>query len=159
MNAAKIIKLAQADGVNIALSPVGTLKISGDPANVSRWVPVVKSHKSEIVETLTDLELTRSDFLTHKGPCDAMAAVHGADIVDGPPDRPGQPERLAATESANGYRIVVTAHTRTAAWRAARDEYHCHLMTCTTCKPSWVCKDGRQLKREYELITQHTQSG
>lgn len=177
MSAAKIIKRAQADGVNIALSPVGTLKISGDPANVSRWVAVVKSHKSEIVDTLTCLELARSDFLTHKDTCpicrlswaatascetfgelwlayhDAMVAVHGADLVDGPPDRAGQPESLTATENTNGYRIVVTAQVRPPAWKRARDTYHAHLMDCPICKPSGLCQEGRQLKHEYDVIT------
>lgn len=70
----------------------------------------------------------------------------------------GPPSRPPATHG-NGYRMVVTAHTRPLAWQQVRDAYHAHLMTCPTCKPSGMCKEGRQLKREYELITQDNQSG
>lgn len=177
MSAAKIIKRAQADGVSIALSPVGTLKISGDPANVSRWVSVVKSHKSEIVDTLTGLELARLDFFGHKDTCpicsmswaatascetfgelwltyhDAMVAVHGVDLVDGPPDRPGQQESQRAIESTNGYKTVPTAQVMPPAWHRARDAYHAHLMTCHDCKPSGLCQEGRQLKHEYNVLS------
>ncbi len=70
----------------------------------------------------------------------------------------GPPPRPPAIQG-NGYRMVGTAHTRPLAWQQVRDAYHAHLMTCPTCKPSGMCKEGRQLKREYELITQDTQSG
>lgn len=52
MTPATIITQAMADGVSLTLSPVGTIKIAGQPANVSRWVSVVQTHKTEIIETL-----------------------------------------------------------------------------------------------------------
>lgn len=70
----------------------------------------------------------------------------------GPPTKPPEP-------SGNGYKLVITAHTRPLAWQQVRDAYHAHLMTCQICKPSGPCKEGRQLKREYDLLSQDTQSG
>lgn len=177
MSAAKIIKRARADGVNVALSPVGTLKISGDPAKVSRWVSVVKSHKSEIVDTLTGLELARSDFFEHKNTCpicsmswaatascetfgELWLAYHetrkAAGIID--PDKTAtidseQQATPEATQSTNEYAIVPTALVRPPAWHLARGAYHGHLMVCDDCKPSGLCSEGRQLKHEYNIVT------
>lgn len=178
MSAAKIIKRAQADGVSIALSPVGTLKISGDPANVSRWVSVVKSHKSEIVDALSILELARADYFTHKETCpvcslswaavasceehsdlwlayhDAMVPLYGADLVDSEPmpsKGPITPED--APGGADGYCGVITPSARSPAWHRAKEAYYAHLMTCDKCKPSGVCPEGRQLKQEYAVLS------
>jgi hypothetical protein len=47
-----IIRWAQAEGVRLALSPAGTIKVSGDAAAVNRWLPRIRQHKAEIVEAL-----------------------------------------------------------------------------------------------------------
>ena len=49
---AAIIREAQADGVRLTLSPTGTIKANGDGAAVDHWLPTIRKHKAEIVETL-----------------------------------------------------------------------------------------------------------
>ena len=52
MNPAAIIKEAMKDGVNLALSPIGTIKATGEQAVVNRWLPVIREHKRGIVVAL-----------------------------------------------------------------------------------------------------------
>ncbi len=52
MNPAAIIKDATADGVNLALSPTGTIKATGEQAAVNRWLPIIRDNKPAIVATL-----------------------------------------------------------------------------------------------------------
>lgn len=52
MTPAAIIREAQADGVELSLSPVGTIKAAGDAAAVNRWLDVIREHKAGIVAAL-----------------------------------------------------------------------------------------------------------
>ena len=52
MTPATIIRQAQADGVRLTLSPAGTIKATGDGAAVSRWAPMIRASKAEIIEAL-----------------------------------------------------------------------------------------------------------
>jgi hypothetical protein len=52
MTPAAIIREAQADGVGLALSPVGTIKATGDGAAVNRWLAAIREHKAEIIDAL-----------------------------------------------------------------------------------------------------------
>jgi hypothetical protein len=52
MNPATIIREAQADGVKLALSPAGTIKVAGDGAAVNRWLAMIREHKAEIIDVL-----------------------------------------------------------------------------------------------------------
>ena len=54
MTPAAIIKRAMADGVNLALSPAGTIKATGEGAAVNRWLPVIREHKPGIVTALQE---------------------------------------------------------------------------------------------------------
>lgn len=54
MTPAAIIKRASADGVNLALSPAGTIKVTGDGAAVNRWLPVIREHKPGIFAALQE---------------------------------------------------------------------------------------------------------
>ena len=54
MTPAAIIKEALADGVNLALSPTGTIKATGEGAAVSRWLPVIREHKAKIMAALQE---------------------------------------------------------------------------------------------------------
>ncbi len=54
MTPAAIIKDAMADGVNLALSPAGTIKATGEGAAVNRWLPVIREHKTGIVAALQE---------------------------------------------------------------------------------------------------------
>ena len=52
MTPAAIIKQATADGVNLALTPTGTIKATGDGTAVNRWLPVIREHKPGILAAL-----------------------------------------------------------------------------------------------------------
>jgi hypothetical protein len=52
MTPATIIREAQADGVRLALSPAGTIKVTGDGAAVNRWLATIRERKAEIIDVL-----------------------------------------------------------------------------------------------------------
>ena len=54
MNPAAIIREANADGVNLALSPSGTIKAKGDASAVNRWLPILKAYKPGILAALKE---------------------------------------------------------------------------------------------------------
>jgi hypothetical protein len=54
MNPATIIREATADGVSLALSPVGTLKAKGEASVVNRWLQILKAYKSGILDALRE---------------------------------------------------------------------------------------------------------
>ena len=52
MTAAAIIQAARADGVRLALTPAGTLKLKGPQPAVSRWAETIRLHKPQIIDLL-----------------------------------------------------------------------------------------------------------
>lgn len=52
MTPAAIINAATADGVTVALSPVGTIKAVGVRSAVDKWLPVLREHKPALVRIL-----------------------------------------------------------------------------------------------------------
>ena len=52
MTPAAIIENAAAEGVNMALTPAGTIKVAGDRVAVSRWLAMLREHKDGIIEAL-----------------------------------------------------------------------------------------------------------
>jgi len=52
MTPAAIIKEAMADGVNLSLTPSGTIKAIGEAVAVNRWLPLLREHKPEILAVL-----------------------------------------------------------------------------------------------------------
>lgn len=54
MNPVTIIREANADGVNLALSPGGTIKATGDASAVNRWLPILKAYKPGILSALQE---------------------------------------------------------------------------------------------------------
>ena len=52
MTPATIIKQAHADGVTLALSPVGTIKAAGNSEAVNRWLPIIRERKAELLDEL-----------------------------------------------------------------------------------------------------------
>jgi hypothetical protein len=72
MNPATIIREAQADGVRLALSPAGTIKVAGDGAAVSRWLATIREHKAALLaylwaEMLREHYEERAGILEHDG--------------------------------------------------------------------------------------------
>ena len=59
MTAAALIDRAKVDGVTIALDPAGKIKVRGDDAAVSRWLPEVRAHKRALVSLLSEPEAHR----------------------------------------------------------------------------------------------------
>ncbi len=52
MTPATIIQQAQADGVILAVSPTGTIKAVGNGEAVTRWLPVIREHKADLLDML-----------------------------------------------------------------------------------------------------------
>jgi hypothetical protein len=52
MTPAAIIQEAQAGGVRLALSPAGTIKVTGDGTAVNHWLAMIREHKAEIIDVL-----------------------------------------------------------------------------------------------------------
>jgi hypothetical protein len=52
MTPATIIKDAAAEGVMLALTPAGTIKVTGEGAAVNRWLPLLREHKPVILAAL-----------------------------------------------------------------------------------------------------------
>lgn len=65
MTPATIIKQAHADGVMLALSPTGSIKAIGRKQSVTRWLPVIREHKAELLDALREREVM--DWLTRIG--------------------------------------------------------------------------------------------
>lgn len=53
MTTTEIIQAARGDGVQLTVTPVGTIKAKGAPEAVSRWRSTLVEHKAEIVRHLT----------------------------------------------------------------------------------------------------------
>jgi len=92
MNPATIIQSAAGEGVRLALSTSGTIKASGDQGAVSRWLPVVREHKSAIIKTLLansactgDLGAIR-EWLTYIGEHDPATIAVVMDQCRGDPE-------------------------------------------------------------------------
>ena len=54
MNPAQIIERAIEDGVQLTLSPSGSISAKGDPSAIDRWLPEIKHNKAAII---TELQL------------------------------------------------------------------------------------------------------
>jgi hypothetical protein len=52
MTPRQLLDLAAADGVVLALTPSGRLKLSGDQVDVDRWIPVIRQYADAIVAEL-----------------------------------------------------------------------------------------------------------
>jgi hypothetical protein len=58
MNAQSIIETAAVEGLVVDLSPTGNLKVGGDKGVIARWTPVLKQHKTEIVDLLSKKQVS-----------------------------------------------------------------------------------------------------
>ena len=54
MNISTLIEQAKSDGVKFSLSEMGTLKLAGENEIVHQWVPIIREHKPEIIQTLQE---------------------------------------------------------------------------------------------------------
>lgn len=52
MTAAALIERANRDGLTLAVTGAGTLRVSGDPVAVDRWAPVIRDNKPEVLALL-----------------------------------------------------------------------------------------------------------
>ena len=60
-----IIERASADGVRLALSPVGTIKAVGTRRAVDKWVPALRKHKPAIIAALKARSRRRAEAALH----------------------------------------------------------------------------------------------
>ena len=49
MNTAKLIEQAAAEGVILALSPMGTIKATGNQSAIDKWLPTIRKNKPSIL--------------------------------------------------------------------------------------------------------------
>ena len=56
MTPAAIIQKVTEDGVTLTATPSGSIKASGDSVAVSRWLPVIRENKPNILAALQDAE-------------------------------------------------------------------------------------------------------
>lgn len=49
MNSSEIIEQATAEGVTLVLSPAGTIKATGNPLAMEKWLPTIRDHKAGIL--------------------------------------------------------------------------------------------------------------
>ena len=63
MSPAEIIERATEEGVQLALSPSGSISAKGDQSTIDRWLPAIKQSKVAIIAEL-QLEHRRAKVLT-----------------------------------------------------------------------------------------------
>ena len=56
MTPAAIIQKVTEDGVTLTATPSGSIKARGDSDAVSRWVPIIRQNKPNILAALQDAE-------------------------------------------------------------------------------------------------------
>ena len=52
MNPAEILERATVEGVSVALSSMGTIRVTGDQSAVDRWLPTIRDNKPSILREL-----------------------------------------------------------------------------------------------------------
>lgn len=68
-----IIREALSEGVNLTLSPSGTIKATGQPAEVNRWLPLIREHKAGIVAALQEAANPPEPVFDQARPADEQA--------------------------------------------------------------------------------------
>lgn len=66
MTAVDILEHANAEGVVLALSSAGAIKVAGDQSAVDKWLPTIRDHKPELVQVLRAAEQWR-EFMSLLG--------------------------------------------------------------------------------------------
>src|SRR5687768_6576135 len=98
MSPSDIIDLAAADGVALTICSDGTMKAVGDQDIIAEWLPLIREHKSAIVELLKQglrhqraLKMLESEpgkiyaVIVDDATCDpvvATIAIHGLAVFD-----------------------------------------------------------------------------
>jgi hypothetical protein len=109
MNPAAIVRRAKAEGVSLALSPVGTIKATGSAEAVKRWVATIRENKPGIVaELMRDSE--RFDFAPPADPDSDREAIEerAAIISEGCGVDPSRKPAGRPTASGHGARCFAT---------------------------------------------------
>jgi len=83
MTPATIIKKAMAGGVNLALSPAGTIKVIGEAVTVNRWLPFIEEARGDDNGNRAALLSDVREYPAERWPCligylNAEAAKYGA---------------------------------------------------------------------------------
>ena len=104
MNPAEIIEQAKAEGVILALSPVGTITATGNEAAVYRWLPLIRENKPGIVAVLQEAVNEVFSFSAPGDPANDSEALA---------------ERAAIMAEANGWNDATAMQE--ARWQADRE--------------------------------------
>lgn len=84
MTPATIIREATADGVALALSPAGILRVGGDASAVNRWLPILRKLKPDILAALRDswIENLREHYLERAAVLEYDGELHRAEAEE-----------------------------------------------------------------------------
>jgi len=126
MTPAAIIQQAQADGVTLALSPVGTIKAAGNGEAVNRWLPVIREHKAELLAELRAANDTAYEPLT-----DPAAEARRQRVLRVLRDNPGGRYALVTDLESDPKAAILALAIRgraTCELRIPRDKYDPWLM-------------------------------
>lgn len=118
------------------------------PLDGARWLKLLAAVLGCSPEWLTSTGRITADDLAERGSIAAAARLirsYGWENPPPPPARPPTPEPPAHTSAA----------TRPAAWLAARDAYHGHIMGCPHYRAflprdAYHCPTGASLRRAYD---------
>lgn len=84
MSPAEILERATVEGVSVALSSTGTIKVTGDQLVVDKWLPLIRDHKPSILREL-HRELRREKVLALlEAEADKRYAIYVADASTDP---------------------------------------------------------------------------
>lgn len=72
MKPAEIVRRAKSDGVNLALSETGNIRVTGDDSAISKWTATIKASKPEIVAYLANEEAKVRRWLDRIGEDDPV---------------------------------------------------------------------------------------
>jgi hypothetical protein len=111
MNAAAVLRSARADGLKLAVSEAGAVKLSGSRAVVDRWMPAIASTKPDIVALL------RQEALA-----DRLAPAATAATSSGSQETVSHPSRESATPASPPDELAYLPPSAAAGARKARQE-------------------------------------
>lgn len=135
MTAAELLTAARSEGIQLALVD-GRLTWTADRQPPDDLLMELAARKVELIATLSaanDPQTAAAPTVAIPRPIPAPTAEHAAETASEP------------------LRIVRTAATATPEWRAARDHYLAHIMTCQACHAptSRHCPTGADLRDTY----------
>ena len=126
MTPATIIKQAQADGVMLALSPTGTIKAVGTEQAVTRWLPVIRLHRAELIT-----ELRAANDGAYEALTDLAAEARRQRVIGMLAENPGLQYAVTTDANTDPNAVILTLAIRgraTCELRIPREKYDPFLL-------------------------------